>query len=88
MVEIEKFIKENGLSFTGTGSQLNGNCVIICGYALHLKINIFDFLVTSFTTTKLSPTAEQELERVYDYAYKNGYEKYWKTEDAKLNYKF
>ena len=88
MVEIEKFIKENGLSFIGTGSHLNGSCVVLAGYALHLKLNSFGFLLDALTVTKLSPTAEAELERVYDFAYVNSYEKFWKTKAAKLQYKF
>jgi len=88
MVEIEKFIKENELDFTSTDSSLNGNCVVICGYALHLNINHFPFLLAAFTTTKLSAAAEKELERVFEYAYTSNYGEYWKTADAKARYTF
>lgn len=88
MKEIEKFIKENKLDFTDTGSSLNGNCVVLAGYALHLNINVFGFLLDALTVTVLSPEAEEELERVFDYAYINSYENFWKTEEAKKLYKF
>lgn len=30
-----EFIDKNELDFTGSGSDLNGNCVVLAGYALH-----------------------------------------------------
>ena len=36
--KVEKFIKDNGLDFSGDGSELNSNCVILIGYMLYIGI--------------------------------------------------
>lgn len=85
--KIAKFIVDNKLDFTGTGSDLNGNCVILAGYACYLELNyaeLNDLLPSGLLTT----TAYLEVERVLEYAEKNNYGDYWETAKAKEIYKF
>ncbi len=85
---IEKFIKLNGLDFSGSGSTLNGNCVILAGYACYLDLS---FLVLSdliAESKSYSPDFWVELEKVFDYAEKANYGAWWKTPEAIATYKF
>ncbi len=88
--DLINFIIENNLNFNGSGSGLNGMCVVISGYALHLGVK--DNGVIEEAINEVFPKAEgnyeKELERVFAYAEYNSYGKYWKTEDAKLMYTF
>lgn len=82
MNKIQKFIKSNKLDFTGSGSDLNGACVVLAGYALYLydDDDDFDRLKEDIEANKvysLSHEAEVELERVFDYAYQNNYFMWW-----------
>ena len=93
MNKIQQFIKDNSLDFSGYGSDLNANCVVLAGYALHLNgdVNDFDKLLEDIEENgvhDLTSEASSELERVYDFAYYNNYEDYWKTPEAKHRYKF
>jgi hypothetical protein len=83
-----KFIKDNELNFNTSGSGLNSACVIISGYALHLgAINTSEIVGAIL---QLFPEAdfEDELNRVFDYASDNNYEKFWSLPKAKEMYKF
>ncbi|MCK9429280.1 MAG: hypothetical protein M0R17_04700 [Candidatus Omnitrophica bacterium] len=85
---IEKFINDNKLDFTGSGSDLNGNCVILAGYACYLGLSwdqLNDLMQISAYT---SSSSESELERVFKYAEENNYGEYWKTPTAKKTYVF
>ena len=84
--KIQKFIKANGLDFTGSGSELNGNCVSLAGYALHLDLTYAE-LVKLMTKIQVEHV-NYELERVFDYAYDHNYGAWWSTDDAKDQYKF
>lgn len=93
MNKIEKFIKDNNLDFTGSGSDLNGQCVILAGYACYLEIPDIESLIKElddFDPKSLLFTIEAngELNRVFKYALNNNYGDYWKTETAKETYKF
>lgn len=93
MNRIQQFIKDNNIDLTGTGSDLNGQCVIVAGFALYDSNDVANFskLVDDIEENeifKLSIEAETELKRVYDYAYSNNYFEFWNTEDAKNQYKF
>lgn len=91
MNKIQQFIVDNKIDLSGTGSELNGNCVILAGFLCYLLVkedkveldglNLIQFL-------ELSPEAETELERVFKYAWTAGYEDFWETEDAKEEYIF
>lgn len=85
--KLKQFIKENDLNFNGSGSSLNGNCVVISGYALFIGAE-YDEMLESID--EMFPEADyyDEILRVYTYAVDNNYGKYWSTEDAKKRYKF
>lgn len=84
--KIEQFIKDNDLDFSGYESDLNGNCVVLAGYALYIGIEDYNILLSKFNKTKISDNTE--LERVFSYAYNNNYGDWWNTEEAKKKYKF
>ena len=84
---VKEFIKNNGLDFSGSGSDLNGNCVILAGFISHI---VTDSLVGGglINDLKLSTEAEEELFRVFYYDYENNYGEFWDTPEAKEKYKF
>jgi hypothetical protein len=93
MNKIQQFIVDNNIDLSGTGSELNGNCVILAGFALHLNGDSNDFYhvvrdIDEGNKFTLSLTASRELERVFDYAYSNNYYKFWDTPEAKEQYVF
>lgn len=93
MNKIQKFIKENNLDFSGFGSDLNGACVALAGYALHLNGDQDDFgqLLADIEEdgrVYLTSEASEELERVSYYAYQNNYADWWQTKEAKKQYIF
>jgi len=89
--KVKKFIKDNGLDFDGTGSDLNGTCVILAGYISYLLEqeggNRHDGEEIIFKLS-LSPSAATELDRVFDFAYDNCYEIFWNTKEAREQYVF
>jgi hypothetical protein len=89
MNKIEKFIDENSLDFSGTGSELNSNCCIIAGYALHLDMNFHDLqLQMKEGWPGWVEMDKVELERVFDYAEGANYGEWWDSEIAKSEYVF
>jgi len=89
---IEQFVINNKLNFTRSGSDLNGNCVILAGYACYLGLdwNEFTNLVIEF-----DPNDEvfpcyiwNDMEKVFEYAYNHDYGKWWNSPDAKKMYTF
>lgn len=89
MKVIEKFIKENALSFAGSGSILNGNCTILAGFADFNNIDSGEKLCN--IVKKILPKEsgyESELKRVFDFAYTYNYGNYWKTAEARKMYRF
>jgi len=86
MSKIQKFIEENELDFSGLGSDLNGNCVSIAGYALYLGLT-YDQLKEAMTEDQLEYSSA-ELGRVFNFAEDHNYGEWWKTDDAKTQYKF
>ena len=84
MKELEQFIINNNLEFVS--GRRNSDIVILCGYALFLNYSHNDIL-TAINKPKDS-FITSEVMRVYDYAKKNNYKKYWETEEAKKIYKF
>ena len=88
MENIKKFIEDNSLSFLGTGSSLNGNCVVLAGYALYKEISLEDLIDYFEEIPDVAGEAFEEMERVYNYAEINNYGDWWKREDAKKSYKF
>lgn len=86
--KIEKFINDNKLNFTSSGSDLNANCVILAGYSCYLKLSKEELLVHISLLDILTVSVKTELIRVFEHANKNNYGKYWETEQAKETYKF
>lgn len=94
---IVTFIKDNNLEFTGSGSELNGNCVILAGFICYildtseLKSSDGHELINylyNIADLGFSIDANAELLRVFDFAYESSYEKFWKTTSAKEQYIF
>lgn len=86
VTKISKFIEDNKLNFTDSGSSLNSNCVILAGYALFIGIDNVEDLFKAIPYYGSSEM--EELERVFDFAMSSSYGDYWNTEDAKKRYKF
>ena len=91
LLVVKKFIDNNDIDLSGTGSSLNGNCTVLAGFICYVveknKQTYYDgnYLIHNL---KLTSDVETELYRVYDYAYRNNYEKFWKTSEAKTQYTF
>lgn len=89
MTKIERFIEDNNIDFSGTGSDFNSSCCIVCGYGCYLGLTFEDFkdqienLVDNLSTDNIL-----ELERVWDYAEYHDYAHYWNTKEAKNTYSF
>lgn len=88
MEKLEKFIKENNLTFA-EGSR-NTDAVVISGYALHLGINDVNVIenVIEKTVSTRGWEYDKELKRVFEYAKDNNYGQWWTPESAKTMYKF
>ena len=94
---VKKFIKDNNLDLSGEDSELNGNCVIVAGFIDFLVEqdedtqfagDPFDDGIQIIRSLDLSVEAENELERVFDFAYMNNYFEFWDTPEAKEQYVF
>ena len=89
---VKKFIEDNDLDFYGSGSELNGNCVILAGFICYVITREPVFTSVDgweiINGLKLNEDAHKETYRVFEYAYVNDYEKFWTTEEAKEQYKF
>ena len=90
---VKKFIEDNKLDFSGRGSELNGNCTTLAGFICCVLDKDPDNYLSShgyeiISELDISTDAAIELERVFDYAYNNYYEKFWKTPAAKKEYIF
>jgi hypothetical protein len=86
-IKIQDFITNNNIDLSGEGSDLNGNCVILCGYLLHIGVDIEEFLAED-GFDGFDGDVDHELRRVYEFANDNNYGDWWTTKDAKLTYKF
>lgn len=89
MNSIEKFIKENKLTFLGKGSGLNSDCCILSGFALYQGYKSSSAVISMIKDVfPRSSDFEEEFKRVFTYAQKKDYGAYWKTDEAKKLYKF
>ena len=95
--KVKKFIEDNKLDFSGRGSELNGNCTTLAGFicyildASELDSSDGQELINdlyNITDLGFSIDANEELLRVFDFAYESSYEKFWKTTSAKKQYIF
>lgn len=90
---VKKFIEDNKLDFSGRGSELNGNCTALAGFICYVLDEDPDFNSKAdghniIDELDFSVDANEELRRVFDYAYNSCYEKFWKTPAAKEQYVF
>lgn len=91
--KLNKFIEDNALDFTGSGSGLNSSCVIICGYADFIGVDdsleVYNAIIEESTIakTKKAPLLK-EVKRVFDFTYAYNYGTWWKREIARKMYKF
>ncbi len=99
--KVKRFIKDNDLDFEEVGSELNGNCTTLAGFICYVLAEARPKITKPYTHAKekddgfeiidnlrLPLEANRELHRVYDYAFENCYENYWKTEEARDKYIF
>lgn len=85
--KIEKFIKDNGLSFV-EGCR-NTDSVVLSGYCLYLGITDITVILNIINNIcKTITHFEDEFERVFKYAENHNYGNWWKTKEAKKAYKF
>ena len=85
--QLERFITDNGLTFA-KGSR-NSNSVVLSGYAMHIEVGEITVLINAVDAAVEEPDDYmEELTRVFEYAQKNNYNKYWEGEEAKKLYKF
>jgi hypothetical protein len=81
---LENFIKLNNLEFVE--GVRNSNLTVLCGYALYInkeKADVCEAIPEDRRTGELGI----ELERVWDYAEKNNYGKWWEIEYNRNLYK-
>ncbi len=92
MEKLKKFIEENGLKFDGRGSALNGDCVVIAGFADHCGITNASEIIEAIQASKkgraVSATVTLEVNRVFDFAYTYNYGNWWKSGEARSTYTF
>jgi len=82
-----KFIKDNGLAFTGTGSGLNSDCIILSGFCNYKKIPLDDAL-DEFKGNGNYGDIEKELTKTHKYAEENNYGIWWASTAARDMYTF
>lgn len=88
--KIKDFIKNNNLTFSGDGSNLNSECTTISGYGLYVGINRYEELedIVVEINPDVDPDFEEQLRKTFSFAKRNNYENFWKKKSAKTMYKF
>lgn len=80
--KLQKFVEDNNLVFYA-GSGGDSNILALCGYATFINASLQDCIYVA-----KSESCNNEIKRVYEYAKKNNYSKFWKTKAAKEQYVF
>jgi len=83
---MEVFIKNNHLSF-GKGRR-NSTVTVLVGYAQHLKMTKDDLKTSLSVQISEDSFIKEEIDRLWDYCKSNKYAAFWKTAEAKKQYKF
>jgi hypothetical protein len=83
---MRKFITDNDISFE-PGSR-NSSVVTLIGYAQHLGWYQGQLEDALNDEIKVDGFIGTEIDRLWDYCKVNNYRKFWKTEQAKAQYKF
>jgi hypothetical protein len=78
--KIELFIKNNNIDLTGVGSDLNGQIVILVGYALYIGIKDYDTLENILLDLNTEVSSYTEIDRVFEVAEYRNYKKWWDKE--------
>jgi hypothetical protein len=91
--KVKKFIKDNGIDLSGSGSDLNSACTALAGFICHVIMSDDGAVeygrgTTIISELKLDIPARIELERVFEFAWDNNYEEFWDTDQAKEEYVF
>ena len=90
MNKLIDFIKNNDLSFKE--GRRNSDITVICGYALHLdeyhdwERDIKEAIIEVHGEGIWSDFMEEEVYRVFDFAYNNNYGDWWSSDEAKEKY--
>ncbi len=92
--KILDFIELNELTFIK--GQRNSDSTILSGYALFVGIKSIEELIQIVEKYKKEKAKdlshfddyESELTKVFNYAKRHNYEKFWESEDAKTSFKF
>ena len=83
---MKEFIKNNHLSF-GVGRR-NSTVTVLIGYAQHLKMSIDDLKAELAEQIKADSFIKEEIDRLWNYCKTNNYNNFWKSDEAKKQYKF
>lgn len=83
---MKEFIKDNSLSFA-KGNR-NSTVTVLVGYAQHLGIDEATLKTELATQIKKDSFIGEEISRLWGYCKTNKYKDFWKTSDAKKQYKF
>lgn len=86
--KLQKFIEDNKLDFTASGSSLNSAFTTLSGYSLFINTSEDEIRDVLENTGELTSMELKEFDRVYNYSKKNNYGEWWKKEEAKKMYKF
>ena len=82
--KLKQFITDNNLEFNN-GSGGDSNILALCGYACYIEATELDCLKAADSEDS---DVNSEITRVFNYANRNSYGKFWKTEKAHKQYKF
>jgi hypothetical protein len=93
---LEEFIKLNDLKFTE--GRRNTDCTILIGYALYYTYDVKEGKFKSEDTKlvlesilehklKIDLELKKEFEKVFEFAKRNKYGKWWEKEDNRSKYK-
>jgi hypothetical protein len=80
--KLEQFITDNKLEFNA-GSGGDSNILALVGYSIHIGASLQDCIEVADNSD-----VDSEIERVYNYAKKNNYGKWWESKVAKEQYIF
>ena len=84
---VKKFIEDNNLYFTGIGSDLNGECVVLAGFCCYKELDN-QAAEEIFNDLYHSTDAQLEFSRVMNYAIENSYGLWWRVAASHRMYKF
>lgn len=81
---LKQFITDNNLEFNN-GSGGDVNILALCGYACYIRASELDCIKAADSEDS---DVNSEITRVYNYAHKHHYAKFWETDKAKKQYSF